>query len=182
MLNFFRNMSFPRAVILVSLVASCVLGYFVREKTQRLDEVHSELKKVPALVTEIQQLGIELTQYQDIANTDNVGSDGDFDPYIRATGADPFVQIGQLSVSPSQRNPEKDIVDRIYTIKPAQKTQKYHQSKIGNFLYKLEADSRRVKVTRFKLTPFKKVNPGEVGSGQWTFEATITSRSRVAPG
>ncbi len=181
MIDFFRNMSFPRAVIVVSLLASCALGYFVREKTTRLAEIESELARVPDLVTDIQRLGVELTQYQEVANGDTVGADGDFDPYIRGIAASPFVGIGQLLVNPSQRNPAKDIEDRIYSIKPAQKTQKYHQSKIGNFLYKLEADSRRVKVTRFKLTPFKKVNPGEVGQDQWTFEITITSRSQVAP-
>ena len=181
MLDFFRNMTFPRAVIVISLLASCVLGYFVYEKTTRLDEIHNELDLVPNLVTEIQRLGVELTQYQEVANGDTVGSDGDFDPYIRAIAASEFVQLGQLIINPSRRNPAKDIEDRIYVIKPAQKTQKYHQSKIGNFLYKLEADSRRVKVTHFKLSPFKKVSPGEVGADQWTYEVTITSRSQIAP-
>ena len=77
------------------------------------------------------------------------------------------------------RNPSKDVKDWIYKIKPFNKNKRLTRSRIGNFFYKLEADSRRVKVTSIKLTPFKKIKPGEVGEDVWTFECAITSRSQI---
>ena len=178
MKDFFGNMNFPRAVIIVSLLASAVLGYFVRERTDRLAQIHEELRRVPELVKSIQQLGITHTQYQEAAAGKAGVSDNDYDPYIRRIAADDLVGIGQVQIDPSKKK-SKDTEDRIYKIKPAQKNQKYYRAKIGNFLYKLETDSRRVKVTRFKLTPHKKLKPGDVGNDQWTFEATITSRMQI---
>lgn len=181
MSDFFRQMNFPRAVILVSLLASVVMGWFVYEKTARLEEVHGELERVPAVVREIQRLGIELQQYEDISGP-GTEADFDYDPYIRSIAAAPRVGIGQVRIDPSQRDYSRDVEDRTYQIRLQNKTQKYHQSKIGNFLYKLESDNRRVKVTRLKLTPAETVRPGEIGRDSWTFEAAITERRQKPQG
>ena len=52
-MDFFTNMNVPRLVTLVSLIGSCVLGYFVYERTARLEEIHRETAQVPGLVKEI---------------------------------------------------------------------------------------------------------------------------------
>ena len=48
------RMSFPRAVILICTLGSLTLGVLVYLRSQRLDEVHNELKRVKDLVREIQ--------------------------------------------------------------------------------------------------------------------------------
>ena len=181
-MGFLRNMNFPRAVIFVSFTASAVLGYFVYEKRSRLAEIERELYEVEhTLAKEIQQMGIELAQYQELGTGSTTGAEFDFDPYIRSIAAtETLVEIGEVEISPLRKNPSKDVQDSIYKIKPFNKNKRLTRSRIGNFLYKLEADSRRVKVTSLKLTPFKKVKPGEVGEDVWTFEASITSRSQVS--
>jgi len=183
-ISFFTNLSFPRAVILLSFIASGVLGYYVRRDTDRLDQIHRELRDVPGIVQEIQRLGIEVEQYRQLAdaNSTTKGADFDFTTYIRSIAADPLVGIGQVKVDPSTRSAAKDIIDRVYKIRPNNKNQRYGRQRIGNFLYKLEAESRRVRVTRFIMTPFDKIKPGDIGSDEWSFEAAITSRSQVGAG
>lgn len=179
MSDFFRNMTFPRLVVLFSLVASAVLGYFVWVKGERLEEVQRELARTPELVKEIQELGIELTNYQEVARGEILkGEDLDFETYIRTIAADPRVEIGQLDLSPREQPQAGGIVDRVYTIKPDNPNQRYHRSRIGNFLYKLEAESRRVKVTRLALRPKGRLKPGELGDDLWSFEAEITMRTK----
>ncbi|HED66633.1 MAG TPA: hypothetical protein ENJ09_13885 [Planctomycetes bacterium] len=184
MKEFFQTMTLPRAVILCSLIASIVLGYFAQQKSSRLEEIQRELAQVPSIAKEIQRLGIEVQQYQELAQGSTTGADFDFSGYIRSIAADDtLVGIGQVSIDPITRTPSKDIEDKIYRIRPANQNQRYQRSRIGNFLYKLEADSRRVKVTSIKITPAEKNRrPGEIGSDEWTFEASITSRSQVSSG
>ncbi len=182
MKNFLRNMTFPRGVILVSLVASLGLGVLVFQRKTRLREIEGELLGVPNLVKEIQQLGIEYTNLKQIASGEIVrGEQLDIETYIRQQAADKMVEIGQVDITPSApRAFTGGVEDRVFKIKPANTNQRYQRSRIGNFLYKLEADSRRVKVTNLKLTPAnKRLKSGEVGDDLWTFEAAITVRTKV---
>ena len=93
---------------------------------------------------------------------------------------DELVGIGQVKIDPTTRSPGKDIEDKIYKIRPANKNQRYDRKRVGNFLYKLEAESRRVKVTSLDLRPADNLKPGEIGDDRWTFEASITSRSQTS--
>ena len=175
---FFGNLNFPRVVILLSLIASGVLGWMVYERSARLAQVEADLTRVPQLVKDIQELGFKLTDLQELASGSEGGEDFDFDPFIRRTAADGFVGIGQVKIDPRTDDYTREVVDRIYKIRLASKNQRYNRGRIGNFLYKLEADNRRVKVTNLKLTPFESIKPGEIGADQWQFEASITSRTQ----
>jgi len=180
MMKFFESMNFPRAVILVSLVTSGVLGYFVNQRTARLDEIEAELKRVPGIVQDIQRLGIEVDQYMELAAGSGNVDVNDITSFIRITGASDLVGIGELEIIPSDKKVAADIVDNMYKIRPAQKNQRYTRSKIGNFLYKLESDNPRLKVTQLQLDPFKALKPGEIGNDEWKFEAMVTARSQVS--
>ncbi len=180
MSDFFRNMNFPRAVIVVSLLVSAVLGYFVKEKTDRLAEILVELERTPDLVREIQELGIEVDQYQELAKGSGDLDETDFTTFIRVTAADDLAGIGELEIIPSEKSPRSDIRDQMYKIRPAERSQKYSLSTLGNFLFMLEDNNPRLKVTHIKLDPFQNLKPGQVGNDQWKFEATVTARSQVA--
>ena len=178
-MGLFRDMTFPRGVILVSLVASAVLGYFVWARGSRLEEIHEELREVKSVCRQIQELGVELDQLQRAKKREGLAAQNDPETYIRSIGTHERVGIGQIEITPSTKTPMRGVEDRIYKIRPANKSQRYSRSQIGNFLYQLEAESRRVRVTSVKLLPFKKLKAGEIGDDVWTFEAAITSRSQV---
>jgi len=56
----------------------------------------------------------------------------------------------------------------------------FQRLRIANFLYTLEYDSRRVKVTDMKLEiAEKKPKPHEVPADEWFFDAEVTSRQRA---
>ncbi len=182
---FFQGMNFPRLIILLSFLASSGLGWNVYDKQERLKEVQQNLKKVPEEVTKMQSLGIELEQYQDQVASSGATTAQDLPSQIRDTAADRLVGIGSLTITPMTpkvyRSKSKDV---IYKITPKNKTQSYSRNSIANFLYKLEYENRRIKVTSFNIKPFtgkksSRPKPGEIFSAdRWTFEAEITFRTK----
>lgn len=179
MKSFFARMSFPRAVILFCSLGSLALGVLVYLRAQRLSEVKDELARVPTLIKEIQSDAYRLSDLLRSASTDTLRAQSEPESYIRAIAVDSKINMGQIDIVKTPKSPAKGIEDMIYKITPQTKTQRFSRGAIGNFLYKLEADSRRVKVTRIKLTPFEKVAPGEVGKDSWVYEAELTTRSKV---
>jgi len=179
-MGFLRTLNFPRGVIIVSLILSAGLGHLVHKRGRRLEEIQTELKLVPQLVREIQRLGIELNNYQDGSSGEILkGEDYDAETYIREIAADPNVSIGQVKTTPSKKSPYRDVEDHIYKIVPDSRNPRFNRSQIGNFLFKLESASRRVRVTSIKITPSSKAKAGEIGDDIWTFEAAITTREKV---
>ncbi len=179
-MGFFKNMTFPRWVILVMFTASAVLGWFVYERSKRLETVQIELSRTPKLVKEIQELALELDGLQRAADKEGLRGEADLEFYIRSVGSHEAVRIGQVNTTPRTSSPMRGVEDRVLKIQPTNKDARYTRGQIGNFLYRLEEKSRRVKVTRIKLDPWKRIKPGEIGDDNWTFEAEITSR-QAAP-
>jgi hypothetical protein len=177
--GFFGRMSFPRAVILFCSLGSLTLGALVYLRSRRLDEVHKELERVKEVVKEIQTDAYRLDDLQRSASTEKFKAQSELETYIRAIAGHKDINMGQIDIAKSTKSPARGIEDTIYKMSPQTKSQHYQRAQIGNFLYKLEFDSRRVKVTRLKLTPFDKVVPGEVGKDRWNFEADLTTRTKV---
>ena len=179
MKNFFGKLNFPRVVILLCTLGSLALGALVFQRVQRLSQVQTELHQVPNLLKEIQTEAYRLSDLERIASAEKFKSQSEPETYIRTIAADDKIKIGQVEFNQSTNSPFKGVEDRVFKIKPQTKTQRYYRSQIGNFLYKLESDSRRVKVTSVKLTPFEKLDPGELGKDEWVFEVELTSRAKV---
>ena len=94
------------------------------------------------------------------------------------------VEVGQLSINvpTPRRYGKKGSVDRIYKFEPVGETQSYNRGKIANFLYKLEAENRRVKVTSLSISPFNKrsrLKPGVIGDDSWTSTTNRAPRPRA---
>jgi hypothetical protein len=179
MKTFFSSLNFPRAVILVMLLASAVLGYFVWQRTTRLHQIERELVMVKSRVRETQQLALQLNDLQRLSEREGLVGEADPEFYIRGVASQDRVQIGQVDTSVSTSTPMRGVEDKKYKITPSNKNARYSRTQIGNFLYKLEADSRRVRVTHIRITPVSRVKPGEIGPDVWTFEAEITSRQAI---
>jgi hypothetical protein len=172
-------MSFPRAVILFCSLGSVVLGVLVWMRSQRLKEVQRELARVPEIVREVQADAYRLDELQRSAGSEKFKAQTEPFTYIQSIGAEKNVNMGQLKIDKSTKTPARGIEDSVFKIAPDAKSQKYPRLQIANFLYRLEEASSRVKVTRLKLIPFEKVSPGEVGKDLWTFEADLTTRTKL---
>ena len=178
-MGFLRNMTFPRWVIVISLIGSAVLGWFVYQKRMRLEEVHRELGQVKSVIVDVQTNAYRLNELQELSAKEGLSTQDDPELYIRNVAAQDNVSIGSVNTSVSTASPMRGVEDRRYLIRPTDRQARFPRGAIGNFLYKLEADSRRVKVTDLKITPAERLKPGELGNDEWTFEATITSREAV---
>lgn len=179
---FFRNMTFPRVVILVSFIGSGVLGYYYMGHAQRLEELKLEVRKAPELAVEIKTLALQLKELKRKLDSENLSVLDDPDLYIRQIAQDPSVNIGGVKVDFDEKEPAPGVRDKIQRIEPQEKRRGKDRTRIANFLYKLEEGSRRVKVTHFELSPVKSFKPHEIGPDSWSFEAEITSRQRIESG
>ena len=176
---FFAQMSFPRAVILFCTLGSVTMGALVFNRTRRLTEVQDELRRVKDVIKEIQTDAYRLDDLQRSAGSEKFGAQDELETYIRAIAGQDNIDMGQLDFQKRPHEPARGILDNICKISPQSKTPHYNRGQIGNFLYTLEHDSHRVKVTRLKLTPSDKAVPGEVGKDRWNFEAELTTRTKA---
>lgn len=179
MKGFFARMSFPRAVILFCSLGSLVMGALVFERSRRLTQVEDELRRVKDVVKEIQTDAYRLDELQRSAGAEKFGAQEELETYIRQIAADANINMGQLDFQKRTHEPARGILDNICKMSPQSKAPHYNRGQIGNFLYTLERDSHRVKVTRLKLTPSDKIVAGEVGKDRWNFEAELTTRTKV---
>jgi len=182
MRTFFKNMNLARAIMLFSLIGALALGVYGWQRHTRLAEMRRNYEQdVPKLVKEVEQLGRKHTQLSAAMRKDALTGQADLESYIRKIALLKHVEIGDLNFTPSTDPRTKGVVDKKYGIRPTDKERSFTRSKIANFLYKLEAESRRVKVTDIDLTfAEKRLKPHEIPeTDMWTFSAELTSRQRT---
>lgn len=179
MMAFFSGFNFVRATILFSLIGSGVLGYMAMERADELEQLRSGLKKggaVETVAAEIQQMCREYSQLK--RDEENEGLRGQNDPmfYIRGVAAKGAVELGLIDIAARESPAGKGVTDKLYKIKPSDRS--FLRSRLANFFFSLEADSRRVRVTSLKVETFSKTKPEEIPEDRWTFEADVISRSK----
>lgn len=178
MKSFFGRMSFPRAVILFCSLGSLVLGVLVYLRSQRLAEVETELRNVKQVIRDIQTDAYRLNDLQTLAIAETLKGQKEPESYIRSFTAEERIEIGQVEITKQTKETIRGVEDDIYKIVPGIRNPRLSLGQIGNFLYRLERESRRVKVTHVRLTPVDKVSAGEIGKGLWTFDAELTTRTK----
>ena len=181
MKNYFKEFNLARAIILVAIVGSLAFAFLGWRQTQKLDELRDNLDKdVPKLVKEVESLGRKHTLLTKSKNADELVAEKNLESYIRrAAGAD-SVEIGEVDLKPSKNTVGKGVIDQKYRITPHEKDRQFQRSRIANFLYKLESDSRRVRLTdvALDLAEKKKVRSHEIPEDVWTYDVELTSRQR----
>ncbi len=104
----------------------------------------------------------------------------DVELYVRRIAKGPRVVMGDIIVSPTNRNAGTGLEDVIYTLRPSDREADFSRTALGNFLFKLEADSKRVIVTKIEFTPGNgRLRPGEIGDDRWGFVIDVTTRQRT---
>jgi hypothetical protein len=133
-------LTFPRAMILGSLLGSLVTGWLVWGKWQELDQLKADVDRAPQVVKNIQVKAQELDQLLSALNREGLKGDiiNDMETYIREKATDPKINIGQVELTPGRVDAGKGIEDIKYKIRPKEKTQRARRGSIANFLYTLE--------------------------------------------
>ncbi|MEZ5979178.1 MAG: hypothetical protein R3F34_13275 [Planctomycetota bacterium] len=175
-----KSLNFTRWVILISFLASAVMGWFVYDSNQRLADLEGQTSRAPHLVKGVIAKAHELQSLRKIASTrqdlDNLTS------YITGRASGDGVQIGNVEITSGKQDYSSAFVDEIYTIKPArvEKRPEYPRTKIANFAFMIERGTS-VRVTKIRIFPpshLPRIRPNEVGPDIWTFELEARQRKR----
>jgi hypothetical protein len=187
-MGFFKQMNLARFIMLGSLVLSAVIAYagwfgiaaFGWPGHAQVTELNDDLEgRVKNLSRDISRYSRQHTELSRAINKDGLRNQDSPQSYIMSIAAEDFVELGNVEINPRERPISKTVVDKTWEIK-ADPSRDYHRSQISNFLYQLEAKSRRMKVTDVKIEKFqKRVKPHEIPEDKWTFTATVTSREAV---
>ena len=181
MKSFFANLNLARGIILVSLIGCLVLGFLSWKRAQRLAEMKSELETgILPLTKDLMQSAQRHTALAKTFKDDNLDAQKDLETYIRKVASKEKVEIGNVNMTFTPEQRSKNVLDKVYRIKSDSRERTFQRLRIANFLYTLEFDSRRVKVTDLKLeVAEKRPKPHEVPADEWFFETEVTSRQRV---
>lgn len=181
-MSFFKGLNFPRVVVLMSFLGSVVLLYLDVTLGQKLDRLRTEAETTgPETVRRIQETSHRLRQLQKQLEDDKWTGQNNPGTYVREIAQSNEVRLGQVDVTPMNSDSlGNGIVDKKYTIKPVDTDRGWGRQLIGNFLFKLEDDSQRVRVTSLKIHPPPKarVRPADFPADEWTYVIEITSRQR----
>ena len=178
----FANLNFARVLIISMLVVSIPLGWMAWERNGQIAELRAALAKqgeVENTVRDIQALSRRHSAL--VREVDAEGIVGQANPrsYITKIAYREEIELAQLKIDPSTREPIKGVVDNIYRVTSSQKDKSFGRVRLGNFFFMLEEKSRRVRVTELKLeTANRRLKPHEFPDDQWTFECKVTSREK----
>ncbi len=175
------RLNLARWIMVLSVTGAIVLGYL--GWNVHLDRIAMEealVTEVPLLARGIQVLSMQHTKLYDQVRGDLLIGEANPESYIRARAQDNRdVKLGNVDISTREDPLGGNIVDYRYTVKPAEADRGAERVKIANFLYKLEEDSHRMRVTSVKLEPRQRIKEHEVSDDLWKWEVVVTSRQRA---
>lgn len=173
MKSFFQGFNLARGIILASLLGCLVLGFLCWRRSQEVSQLNDAYQnRTAGAVKDLVQTAQRHTQLSQSLKGEGLKGQEDLVSYIRRVGAKDRVEIGELNMTVADQALTNGIVDKKYTIKPDNPLSTFKRMMIVNFLYTLEDDSRRVKLTRVKLevADQKGLKTHEVPKDEWKFE------------
>jgi hypothetical protein len=179
------NMNFARWIIVIGGVGALALGasgWQLYSKRTEFEEALAPNGRVEAQCKRIQGLGKEYTKAHKDLGGENLKAQDDMTTYITRRAADPRVQLGSVKVIPQQKSEiQKDVWDFKYGIKPQSEDKGQPRDRIANYFYKLESDSRRLRVTNIHMWQEQRLKEWEVGNDLWKWECEVTTRQKEEP-
>ena len=185
---FLADMNLARWVIFGSLVASLGLGFWGWSlHKQRTELVHALGVEVPKRAQNIQVLSLRHSELRKDYDREGLRGQADAETYLRRLATHKDVVLGGVDIkSMPDRSPVKGVVDRKYSISSpgAKRGSKgsagFDRARIANYLWLLEQQSRRVRVTNIRLEPTERADPWVPTSDLWTWDIEVTSRQKLA--
>ncbi|MBK7878505.1 MAG: hypothetical protein IPJ77_22850 [Planctomycetes bacterium] len=179
---FLQKLNFARVMMLVALLFSAVLAYTGWNQYETLSELKQDLEtRMPETAKGLEAAGRRHTQLAKNYDKEALKGEQNLMSYALKCATDDRVEIGEIDPQPSvdKNTGTKGIEDQKLDIKPKDPKRGYTRLRIANFLYRLEEQSRRVKVTDVEFTlAGPKTAKHEVPEDSWTFSCQITSRQR----
>lgn len=181
MKSFFRSMNLARAMILLSLLGALVLAWTGWRSHARVQEMRENYASdMSKLSTQLVELARKHTQLTDSKKGENLQGEEELQSYIYKIAGMDRVEVGNMNLTQSEDPFTKGIVDKKITIRPDNRERTFRRTTLANFLYTLEQQSRRVKVTSVKLeVADRRLKPEMLPEDQWLFEAEVVSRQRI---
>lgn len=172
-------------MIVLLVLGSAYLGWMAYGQRQTLNTLRANLAQgglVPKTVAEIQQSAELYTLYKDRGASDALLKGGeDMLSYINQIASHQHVNVGRVDIDPARESDiGKDVSERTYRVTPNDQKATFGRLNIANFLFKLEEDSPRVKVTQIEIKPKDNPKVGERPQDEWQLKLSVSKRSRKA--
>ena len=182
-----EKMNLARWVILVSLVSSLGLGAWGATLHQERKDLEAALEvEVPKRAQNIQVLSLRHSELHKDYDREGLRGQSDADTYIRRLATDEDVVLGGVDIDVlPDRSPVKGVVDRKYRISPQDTGSRgrakvgFDRARIANYLWLLEQQSRRVRVTSIRLEPIERTDPWVPANDRWSWDIEVTSRQKI---
>lgn len=184
------KITFPRFMIAACLVGSGVLGVLIWFNYQKITGQSAALAtggSVAETVRQIQAASKRYTNLYQAKGDENLRAQDNPQEYISAAATHDHVQIGRVDIRFAPRTLTPTTTDHVYTVLPHRGTRDaptFTRNRIANFFWKLEFDSRRVRITELSLTavdqqgrPWRNFEAYPLDL--WSFSCKLTSRQRV---
>jgi hypothetical protein len=180
MKSFFANMNLARWIIVASVAGTLVLAFTGWKLHSRRVELERALEvAVPNRALALQVQARRYSKLYKEAEREGLKGQADPESYIRTLASDEHVALGQVEVIRAREStPRKGVADRKYTIRPQSRDRGFPRDRIANFMWKLESESRRVRVTMAQLDPEKPLKPHEHPTDSWKWTVEVTSRQK----
>ena len=183
------SMNLARWIIVVGALGTLTLGvtgWLLHQKRVEYEASLAPGGEVERLAKSIQSLGKNCSQLQQAADRTSFKKQTDAVSYIRDLARNPAVLVGLVAITPlTPGTPAKGVTDIKYQIKPQEQTQTFGRDRIANFMWKLEADSGRLRVTNVRMMHDGNPKEWEIENDLWKYELEVTSRQKdelAAPG
>lgn len=181
MKSFFSNMNLARWIILLSLLASAGLGFYGWTLHQERVMLEDELQtRVPMKAQQIQVLSLRCSKLDEELLREGLTGQTNPEEYIRNLAINSNVALGSVRIAASESPLKKDVVDRKYKIEPQEAKVGHKRDRIANYMWLLESQSRRVRVTNIRLDQMGKYEPWETSDDKWEWEIEVTSRQKTS--
>ena len=181
MKSFFQSMNLARAMILLSVVGALVLAWTGWRSSARIEEMRRNYETdMPKLATQLVELARKHSMLTDSKKGENLQGEADLQSYIYKIAGMDKVEVGNMNLTQSEDPFSKGVVDKKIVIRPDNRERTFRRTTLANFLYTLEQQSRRVKVSMVKIEAAdRRLKPEGIPDDLWTFEAEVISRQRL---
>jgi len=178
--QFFANMNLARWIVVLSLLASIGLAVFGWKLHQQRGELEQALvASVPKNAQDIQVASRRYSRLNKEFEREGLKAQDNPEQYIRSLASNPRVGLGSVNVTSKTDTRANNVADLKFTISPLESKAAHGRTHIANYMWLLEQESRRVRVTSISLDQKGKFEAWETADDQWEWEIEVTSRQKV---
>tara|TARA_R110002126_G_scaffold28577_8_gene95346 strand:+ start:6206 stop:6805 length:600 start_codon:yes stop_codon:yes gene_type:complete len=195
-MSFFQGFNTVRVLILLFLIGSIPMGMQVWKREQGIRTLAAQVghhrnfearsvqgSELVARVDSIITLAKEHSELQKSLKGEGIRGNDSPMVYVRTIAKDSKINLGRVEINASEKD-YGGFIDKIFSITPQDSKTTFTRQAISNFMYKLESDSRRVRVTKFNIDATdengRRPKIDVLPSDLWSFDCEISIREQKA--